>query len=550
MFFRVKSAGSYQYLQIVHSVRQGEKVRQQVFGTLGRLDELKASGRLEALIRSGLRHCEKLAVVDAHVAGETQAVTVQRIGPDLVFGRLWKECGIQEVIESLLQTRRYDFDVERAVYLTVLHRLFASGSDRAAERWREDYLIPGTEALDLHHLYRAMAFLGDGIESKGQKTLGTPRCLKDLIEEELFEHRRDLFTEVDLVFFDTTSLYFEGRGGESIGKRGHNKDHRPDLYQMVVGMALDVEGRPICCEMWPGNTADVKTLTPIVKRMRERFRLREITVVADRGMVSQATLEAFEKSDPPVRYIVGVRMRRQKEVNTSVLGSRARWFESVPERSNAKDPAPLKVKEVWVKERRYIVCLNEEERRKDAHDREAIIAHLKDQLRNGDKSLVGNKGYRRYLKVEGSGHFVIDENRVKAEERYDGIWVLRTNTVHNTETVAHVYKALWTVEDIIRTSKSILETRPIYHKRDATIRGHVFCSFLALVLKQELESRLKQSDLEWEWKEVLRGLDGLQQVEANFQGRRFLFRSQLTAQASQAVRATGVAIPPTLRELQ
>jgi len=212
-------------------------------------------------------------------------------------------------------------------------------------------------------------------------------------------------------------------------------------------------------------------------------------------MVSQATLEAFEKSDPPVRYIVGVRMRRQKEVNTSVLGSRARWFESVPERSHAKDPAPLKVKEVWVKERRYVVCLNEEERRKDAHDREAIVAHLKEQLRNGDKSLVGNKGYRRYLRVEGSGHFVIDEKQVKAEERYDGIWVLRTNTVYNAETVAHVYKALWTVEDIIRTSKSILETRPIYHKRDATIRGHVFCSFLALVLKQELESRLKQADL-------------------------------------------------------
>jgi transposase len=550
MFFRVKSAGSYQYLQIVHSLRQGEKVRQQVFGTLGRLDELKASGRLEALMRSGLRHCENFAVIDAHAEGETQAVRVLRIGPELVFGRLWKESGIQEVIGSLLEARRYDFDVERAIYLTVLHRLFASGSDRAAERWRENYLIPGTEALELHHLYRAMAFLGQEIESKGPKTLGTPRCLKDLIEEELFERRRDLFTEVDLVFFDTTSLYFEGRGGDSIAKRGHTKDHRPDLYQMVVGMALDVEGRPICCEMWPGNTADVKTLLPVVKRMRERFRLREITVVADRGMVSQATLEAFEKSDPPVRYIVGVRMRRQKEVNTSVLGSRARWFESVPERNNAKDPAPLKVKEVWIKERRYVVCLKEEERRKDARDREAIVAHLKEQLRSGDKSLVGNKGYRRYLKVEGSGHFVIDEKQVIAEERYDGLWVLRTNTVYNTETVAHVYKALWTVEDIIPTSKSSLETRPIYHKRDATIRGQVFCSFLALLLKQELESRMKRTDLEWEWKEVIRGLDALQQVEANFQGRHFLFRSQLTAHASQAVRATGVAIPPTLQELQ
>src|SRR6476660_1263437 len=109
---------------------------------------------------------------------------------------------------------------------------------------------------------------------------------------------------------------------------------------------------------------------------------------------------------------------------------------------------------------------------------------------------------------------------------------------------------LWVVEDIFHTIKSILETRPIYHKRNETIRGHVFCSFLALLLKQELESRMKRTDLEWEWKEVIRGLDALQQVEANFQGRRFLFRSQLTANASQAVRATGVAIPPTLRELQ
>jgi DDE family transposase len=548
MFFRIKPAGSYRYLQIVHSVREGKKVRQQVIATLGRLDLLEANGQLERLLRSGLRHCQSFAVLDAHAAGEIQPVAIRRIGPDLVFARLWKESGIQEVLRSELKARQYEFDVERAIYLTVLHRLFASGSDRAAERWREDYLIPGTEGLELHHLYRAMAFLGDAIEQL-KKPTGAVRCNKDLIEETLFERRRDLFTEVELVFFDTTSLYFEGRGGESIGQRGHTKDHRPDLKQMIVGMAVDVEGRPICCEMWPGNTADVTTLLPVVARMRERFRIREITIVADRGMVSQATLDAFETSDPPVRYIVGVRMRRQKEVSVSVLGSRARWFESVPQRSKAKDPAPLKVKEVWIEDRRYVVCLNEEERRKDAHDREAIVAHLKEQLRNGDKSLVGNKGYRRYVKVEGSGHFVIDEKQVKAEERYDGLWVLRTNTVYNAETVAHVYKALWTVEDIIRTAKSILETRPIYHKCNETIRGHVFCSFLALLLKTELERRMKFADLQCEWAQVVRGLEALQQVAATFQDKRFLLRSQLSAEASAALRAVGVAAPPTLREL-
>ena len=547
MFFRSKPVGSYRYLQIVHSVREGKKVRQQVIATLGRLDILEASGQLERLMRSGLRHCESFAVLDAHAAGEIEPVAIRRIGPDLVFARLWKESGIFDVLRSLLKEREYDFDVERAIYLTVLHRLFASGSDRAAERWREDYLIPGTESLELHHLYRAMAFLGEAIEPL-EKPTAAVRCTKDLVEEALFESRRDLFTEVELVFFDTTSLYFEGQGGE-IGQRGHNKDHRPDLKQMVVGMAVDVEGRPICCEMWPGNTADVTTLVPIVKRMRERFRLRAITVVADRGMVSQKTLEAFEGSDPPVGYIIGVRMRRQKEVNLSVLGSENPWFESVPERSNAKDPAPLKVKEVWVENRRYIVCLNEEERRKDAHDREAIVAHLKEQLRQGDKSLVGNKGYRRYLKVQGDDHFAIDEKQVKIEARYDGLWVLRTNTVYNAETLAHVYKALWTVEDIFRTAKSIMDTRPIYHRCNETIRGHVFCSFLALLLKTELERRMKFADLKCEWAQVIRGLQALQQVEATFQDKRFVLRSQLTSEASAALRATGVAAPPTLREL-
>jgi transposase len=547
MFFRSKPVGSYRYLQIVHSVREGKKVRQQVIATLGRLDLLEASGQLERLMRSGLRHCESFAVLDAHAAGEIEPVAIRRIGPDLVFGRLWKECGIPEVLRSILKDRHYEFDVERAIYLTVLHRLFASGSDRAAERWREDYLIPGTEGLELHHLYRAMAFLGEAIEEL-EKPTGAVRCTKDLVEEALFDRRRDLFTEVELVFFDTTSLYFEGQGGE-IGQRGHNKDHRPDLKQMVVGMALDVEGCPICCEMWPGNTADVTTLVPIVKRMRERFRLREITVVADRGMMSQKTLEALEGSDPPVGYIIGVRMRRQKEVNLSVLRSRKQWLEIVPERSNAKDPAPLKIKEVWVENRRYVVCLNEEERRKDAHDREAIVVHLKEQLRQGDKSLVGNKGYRRYLKVQGDHHFAIDEKQIKTEARYDGLWVLRTNTLYNAETVAHVYKALWTVEDIIRTTKSIMDTRPIYHRCNETIRGHVFCSFLALLLKTELERRMKFADLKCEWAQVIRGLEALQQVEANFQEKRFVLRSQLTSEASAALRATGVAAPPTLREL-
>jgi len=548
MYFRVKRSGAYPYLQVVQSYRDGQQVRQHVIATLGRLDVLQATGQMDRLIRSGVRFCEKVVAIDAHASGKTEAVKVRRIGPDLVFGRLWEQSGIQGVLRQMLAERRYEFDVERAIYLTTLHRLFTSGSDRAAERWREDYRIAGTEELSLHHLYRAMAFLGEPLTG-GPTALGSPRCVKDAIEEALFEPRRDLFSEVDLVFFDTTSIYFEGQGGETLGRYGHSKDHRPDLRQMIVGIVLDAEGWPLCCEMWPGNTTDVKTLLPIVARMKKRFRVRELCVLADRGMIRKETIEELEAAQPPVRYILGARMRRQKEVSETVLNSRGAWKQIHPERSAGKDPAPLKVREVTVNGRRYIVCLNEEERRKDVHDREAIVEHLRRQLKQGDKSLVGNKGYRRFLKVEGASHFAVDEQRIENEARFDGIGVLRTNTDYEAKTVALAYKGLWMVEAMIRTAKSILETRPIYHKCDETIRGHVFCSFLALRLKAEVERRMDERNETWEWAEVLRGLDNLQEVEATFRGHRYLLRSQLTGHAHQAIRATGVAVPPTLREI-
>lgn len=546
VFFRVKPAKGYRYLQIARSVRRGKTVRQEIIATLGRLDVLQESGQLDSLLRSGLRFARRVKVLDAHAAGETEPVSIRKIGPELVFGRLWQSMGLAEIVAGLAAKRKHSFDLERAVYLTVLHRLFASGSDRAAEVWKENYRIPGTEDLCLHQLYRTMGWLG---EELGQGLMGSPRCTKDLIEEALFDRGRDLFSEVGLVFFDTTSIYFEGQGGQSIGQYGHSKDHRPDLRQMIVGIALDVEGRPICCEMWPGNTTDVKSLVPVIERMRAKFRVREVCVVADRGFVSEATIQAMESMEPPVHYVIGVRMRRSKEVGEVVLRKRSPWQEVTPERVRSKDPAPLKVKDLEVEGRRYVVCLNEEEKRKDAHDRAAILESLQKALQGGDKSLVGNKGFRRFLQTHGRGHFAIDEKQVREDAKYDGLFVLRTDTDHDAETVAHIYKTLWMVEDTFRTAKSILDTRPIYHKCDETIRGHVFCSFLALCLKRELELRLEAKGLEAEWAEIIRGLDNLQQVELLLQGSRFLLRGQMSGDASQALRAAEVAVPPVLQEI-
>jgi transposase len=450
------------------------------------------------------------------------------------------------VVRELAAPRRFEFSLERAVFLSVLHRLFAPGSDRAAQMWKEDYAIAGADELALHQFYRTMGWLGEPVaktDAAGASGYGL-RTRKDEIEEALFARRRDLFTQLDLVFFDTTSIYFEGAGGESLGQNGHSKDHRPDLKQMVVGVVLDHEGHPLGSEMWPGNTTDVTSLIPVVDRLRRRFKVHEVCVVADRGMISAPTIEKIKARG--WRYILGVRMRRSKEANQVVLARAGRYEEVFPKSAEAKAPSPLKVKEVWVDERRYVVCLNEDEASKDRHDREAIVAALREALKQGDKSLIGNRGYRRFVKTRGE-RFAIDEQKIRDEARFDGKWVLTTNTELSAKELALKYKQLWMVEAIFRTMKSQLATRPIFHKCDDTIRGHVFCSFLALLLRKELEQRLEQRGWSLEWADVIRDLDRLQEIEIHLDGKRYLLRTETKGTTGKVFQACGVALPPTLR---
>ncbi len=543
MFARVKKSGKYQYLQIVENRKEKGKVKQRVISTIGRMDQLQAKGRVETLIRSLSRFSEKAMLI---LTGKSDvSAEAVKIGPSIIFERLWKETGIQKAIQRLLVDRRFEFDVERAIFLTVLHRLMVSGSDRFCERWRRDYNINGTEHLDLHHLYRAMTFLGEVVDDQKSATPFTPRCNKDLIEESIFFDQRDLFSGLDLVFFDTTSIYFEGQGG-SIGKKGHSKDHRPDLNQMVVAAIIDDKGKPICCEMWPGNTTDVKTLIPVVDSVRKRFGINNFSIVADRGMISAATISELESREIP--YILGTRMRRVNAVKYDVLSRGGRYKQVYPEGLTSKDPAPLKVKEVLHNQKRYIVCMNTRQARKDAADRQAIIASLEEQLKKGPKSLVGNKGYRKFLKLE-KDSASIDMDKVKSDSRFDGKWVLTTNTELPSEKIALKYKELWQVERVFRDVKTMLHTRPAYHQKNENIRGHVFCSFLALVLKKELDRRLNTAGHIFEWSDIKQDLKALQQVTIEENGKRLAIRSECKGVCGKVFQSVGVAIPPSIKEV-
>jgi transposase len=391
-----------------------------------------------------------------------------------------------------------------------------------------------------------MSFLGEALAEHQQSGAFSVRRNKDLIEEMLFFRNRDLFSKLDLVFFDTTSIYFEGRGGEHFGRRGFSKDHRPDLHQMVVGAVLDDNGRPICCEMWPGNTTDVTALMPEIERLQSRFGIGRFCIVADRGMISADTLEKLDEAQLP--YILGTRMRRVKKISAEILTRGGRYTQVYPQSADRDKPAPLKVKEVVHEGSRYIVCLNERQARKDAADREAIIESLKRQLKKGPKALVGNKGYRRYLKLE-KDSARIDPKKIKAEARFDGKWVLVTSTDLPAEQVALKYKELWRVERVFRDVKSLLQTRPVYHQNDANIAGHVFCSFLALVLRKELDQRLAENKHRFEWSDIKQDLKALKQVQIEEDGKRFAIRSESKGVCGKVFQSVHVAIPPTIREL-
>lgn len=544
MYFRRKQSEGRIYLQIVESERTGAKVRQRVIATLGRLDELEESGQLERLLKSGARFVEKAMVLDASRNGEAMTVSVKRIGAPLLFGRLWEETGIGSVLEEFAGKTNHGFSLERATFVTALHRLMQSGSDLQAERWKEDYAIAGAEEIALHHLYRTMAWLGEELPADEQDgaTL-VPRCRKDQIEERLFQVRRDLFSRLDLVFMDTTSLYFEGEGGRTLGAYGYSKDYRPHLKQMILAVLIDADGNPVCTEMWPGNTADVTTLIPVIDRLRSRFAIERVCVVADRGMISEETVAELEARG--LLYILGVREKNNTVVRDLVLEDRAPFVPlSLKKRRKEIDYG---AKAVMVGGVRYIVCINHEEAEKDAADREAILKSLRRDLKKGAKALVGNSGYRRYLKTAGKDAFAIDEARVKEDAKFDGIFVLRTNTDLNPIQAMLRYKQLWTIEQTFRTTKHLFATRPIFHKLDETIRGHVFCSFLALVLKKALEDKIEALGEKCVWPDILCDLDALCETEIEHDAKRFLVRSSPRRSASLALRAASVGLPPSVR---
>jgi len=524
MFVRVKrvrgNGREYRYLQIVETRRDRGRVTQHVIANFGRLDEVVASGALDRILEGLAAHSKTLQLLQRYRGGGLQAEWDKLWGPVLVFERLWQELGLPELLRGLVHRRRLGFDFERVVFALVLQRILAPGSDRAGAKWIDTVYARGFEAIRLPHYYRALRVLWQQ---------------KARIEQALYQRGLDLFNQpLDLVFFDTTSLYFEGRGPAGLARLGKSKDSRPDHPQVILGVLMRRDGLPIACEVWPGNTADVTRLTVIADLLRQRFAIERVVVVCDRGMVSKRTLDALTAQG--FQYIVGMKLRGVLEVRAEVLARAGRYHVV---RDN------LHVKEVWVDDRRYVVCFNPEEADKDRQDRQKILAALEKKLgAGGIKRLIPNRGYRRFLRVR-AGRFEIDQRRVQDEARYDGKYVLRTTTELPAEEVALAYKNLLWIERLFRDLKHLLEIRPIFHHwvKD-NVKGHIFGGFLALYLVVVLRKKLEALGRKVEWQDLIRDLSQLRAIALRLGDHRYLLRTDLVGVAHLAFKAVGLRPPP------
>ena len=308
---------------------------------------------------------------------------------------------------------------------------------------------------------------------------------------------------------------------------------------------LDDADRPIASFLMPGNTADVTLLLPVVKRLRERFGIQEACIVADRGMISADTIAVLEAEK--IRYIFGVRERTSREVRTEIIEDDGLTVPLLIPRQ--KGETELAIRETTIASRRYVICRNEEEAKKDAATRAELVAGLERKLAQGDKALVANKGFRRFLKTPQGDGFVIDRAKVEAHARFDGLFVLRTNTKIAALQVVLRYRNLLAVEDAFKTAKALLATRPIFHKTDAGIRGHVFCTFLALVLRKELFDRLAVRHSRLEWQRIVDDLADLSKIEIEQDGRRALLRTAPGPTIDPICRAIGLTLPPVFQEV-
>ena len=528
-----RDGSTVRYVQLAYNQRdpKSKTVKAKVVHNFGREDELDVEA-LQRLARSIARYLgsEEDLRLQAEQNG-LRFVKSRPMGGAWLLNELWNRLEIGAAVRE-----HCGGEAERPIFAMVANRALTPKSKLAIEEWsKHEAYLPGVSDIAVHQLYRTMDVLLDKA---------------DLIQREVFSRvARTLFLEVDLLFFDTTSTYFEvdeedpETGRLTLRKRGHSKDHRPDLPQVVIGLAVTREGIPIRCWVWPGNTADVSVI-PQVKKDLTDWRLGRVISVMDRGFMSEDNLPELQKAGG--HYIIGERMRSGKDCVEEALSRRGRYQEI---REN------LHVKEIEIgdgeRRIRYILARNPIEAERQKRLREKALEEIRAELRGQPSAkriseLVTHQTYGRYLKLEENGRVAIDADKVRQEERLDGKYLIRTSDDTLTAgDVALGYKQLLEVEEAFRTLKTHLELRPVHHRLSDRIRAHVLLCWLALMLV-----RVAEVEADSTWPRLRDILQRMHAGEMAGSAGRFVQRTETTPEQKAVFKVLKAAEPPLVLEAE
>jgi transposase len=541
-----------QYYQLAENLWDSEKrcAVAKVHYSFGRADQIDRQA-MQRLARSILR----VFASDEVLAAEPDVRVLQSwpYGGAYVLDALWRELEIPKVIREHADRLGLRQPFERALFAMVANKALQPYSKLYChEQWlREEVFFPGRDALELQHLYRAMDFL---------------EAHKEEIERTIYFRMADLFNvDVDLIFYDTTSLHFEideedeegSHGNASAGrrpypamrKRGYSKNGRGDAPQIVVGLAVTRDGMPVRSWVFPGNTNDMTTIEKVKDDLRG-WRLNRCVFVGDAGTNSEENRRRLSLGGG--KYILAAKMRAGDEVTQQVL-TRAGRYQQVAEN--------LRVKEVVVgdgeRRRRYVVCHNPEEAERQRQHRQKLLEQLRlelesqrEPLRKGRHAkhtceLVTSRRYGRYLRQTPSGIPRIDQAAVEAEAKLDGKWVISSNDDTLTaEDLALGYKQLLRVEQCWRNMKSGLRTRPIFHWAPHRICSHISLCVLALLLQRVAERRAGDT-----WRNILAQLDTIKVVEYERGAARVSQTTEVRSDVAKLLSQLNVPPPPRLHQV-
>jgi transposase len=544
---RLADGSRARYLQLAHKVRDPEtgRPRDKVLYHFGRADQIDRA-QLKRLIESLARFLEPAeqaavrAGLEQGLGGELSVERSLAYGGSYVLDALWRRLGLDEALGELVAEREYRVDVTRVLFALVANRALAPRSKLAIERWvGRQVAIDGLEAVGVHTLYRVMDLLVEHAEAIQERVFFATASLLNL--------------EVDLLFFDTTSTYFEletADGDEGLRRHGHSKDHRGDLPQVVIGLAVTRDGIPVRCWVMPGNTADA-SMVGRVQQDLAGWKLSRVVWVMDRGMAGESQRIELQRGGGQV--IVGEKLRGASKKAAAALQRAGRY---------ARVRDNLEVKEVTIEEgsetRRFVVVRNPRQAERDRALRDGLLEHLEAEIetlnerRSGAEhtkavcALKSHPAYGRYLRELKNGELRIDRTKVRDDERFDGKYLLSTTDPSlSVEDVALGYKQLAEVERAFRTLKSTLDLRPIYHRLPERIRSHVLLCWLALVLVRLVERETGES-----WESIREELAQLQRVDLSAKDGAFRALTRLTDRQRKILKTLEIEPPKQLQKVQ